>query len=152
GHRDPILSAMFLAKGLVQYEYARKFSERPVTASLLMGHVGNMIRGPFKLMSFASKWARDRILAERKLPSVVLGSSLNRYHLEFHAEQAPNGNSRVRLSSQRDTLGMPQLKIDWQVTQLDIESLRRCYRCLRDELQRTGTGTLDYDEEILELR
>src|SRR5262249_12915637 len=63
GHGDPILSAMFLAKGLVQYEYAKKFYERPVTTGLLMRHVGNMVRGPFKLMSFASKWTRDRILA-----------------------------------------------------------------------------------------
>jgi len=152
GHGDPILSAMFLVKGLVQYEYARKFSERPVSAGLLMRHVGNMVRGPFKLMSFASKWTRDRILAERKLPSVVLGSSLNRYHLEFHAEQAPNRDSRVHLSGKRDALGMPQLKIDWQVRQLDIDSLKRCYRCLQQELHRTGTGTLDYDEDALEYR
>lgn len=148
-HGDAILSAMFMAKGLVLYEYGRKFAENPVTASQWLRHVLNIVGQPRRLASFSAHWIRKRILADRKLPSVVIASPQNRYELEFHAEQAPNRDSRVSLSSERDALGMPRLKIDWRTTDLDIESLQKSYAVLARELQRTGTGVLNYDPSVL---
>lgn len=145
-HGDAILSSMFLVKDLVLYEYGRKFSERRVGLGDRARHLGNILRQPLRTVQFGANWLRVRNFAERKMPSVVLGSSLNRYVLEFHAEQAPNPDSRLTLSRERDRLGMPQLKVDWRTTALDHESLKGCYRVLADALARTGTGRLDYDE------
>lgn len=151
-HGDAILSAMFLVKNLVLYEYARKFQEGRVTQAERLGHLRNILSQPLRLTRFGINWLRRRTLADRKLPSVVLGSSLNTYVLEFHAEQAPNPDSRLTLSDERDALGVPRLKVDWRITDLDIASLKRSYALLRDELARTGTGKLVYDPDDLEDR
>ena len=144
-HGDAILSAMYLVKDLVLYEYSRKFREGQVGWGGRLRHMGNIVSHPLRLATFGRTWVKDRILAERKLPSVVLGSSTNRYALEFHAEQAPNRDSRLTLGDQTDAFGMPRLKADWRLTPLDLESLKRAYALLAEELQRTGTGVLEYD-------
>ena len=148
-HGDAILSAMFLVKDMVLYEYIRKFVENPVSWGGRLRHVGNIVSQPFRLASFGTNWLRQRTFAERKLPSVVLGSRDNRYELEFHAEQAPNPDSRLTLSTQRDALGVPRLKIDWRVTELDLVSLEKSYGLLSRELALRGAGRLDFDRDRL---
>lgn len=148
-HGDAILSAMFLVKDMVLYEYSRKFVENPVGWGGRLRHVGNIARQPLRLASFGTNWLRQRTFAERKLPSVVLGSRQNSYELEFHAEQAPNPDSRLTLSPERDAFGMPRLKIDWRITGLDLASLERGYDLLARELAMSGAGSLVFDREKL---
>ena len=148
-HGDAILSAMFLVKDMVLYEYSRKFVENPVGWGGRLRHVGNIARRPFRLATFGTNWLRERTFAERKLPSVVLGSRDNRYELEFHAEQAPNPDSRLTLSSERDAFGMPRLKIDWRIAELDLLSLEKSYGLLAQEMRLRGAGKLDFDREKL---
>ncbi|MCX7304411.1 MAG: GMC family oxidoreductase [Hyphomicrobiales bacterium] len=151
-HGNAILSAMFLVKDMVLYEYSRKFVENPVGWGGRLRHVGNIARQPLSLASFGADWLRRRTFADRKLPSVVLGSRDNRYELEFHAEQAPNPDSRLTLSSERDALGMPRLKVDWRITELDLASLQKSYELLAAELARSGVGRLDFDTGKLLLK
>jgi choline dehydrogenase-like flavoprotein len=148
-HGDAILSAMFLVKDMVLYEYSRKFVENPVSWGGRLRHVKNIATQPFRLASFGTNWLQKRTFAERKLPSVVLGSRDNRYELEFHAEQAPNPDSRLTLSSERDAFGMPRLKVDWRITELDLLSLEKSYDLLARELALRGAGKLDFDREKL---
>jgi choline dehydrogenase-like flavoprotein len=148
-HGDPILSAMFLVKDMVLYEYSRKLRQGRATIGERLAHVGNILRRPDRLAAFSRTWIRDRILADRKLPSVVLGSKSGAYTLEFHAEQAPNPDSRLSLSEARDALGMRRLRLDWRTTDLDYDSLKSAYALLAAELERTGTGALSYDPEAL---
>ena len=148
-HGDPVLSAMFLVKDLILYEYSRKFRERRTTMGERLRHLGNIAGHPGRLTAFSRRWIKDRILADRKLPSVVLGSSTGAYTLEFHAEQAPNPESRVTLSNERDRLGMPRLRLDWRTTELDFDSLKSAYALLAAELARTGVGRLTYDPDRL---
>ncbi len=151
-HGDPILSAMYLVKDLVLYEYSRKMRDGGPGWGGRLRHVGNILGHPFKLAGFGVRWVRDRILAERKLPSVVLGSPTNRYPIEFHAEQAPNSDSRLTLASDRDGYGMPRLKVDWRLSDIDLDSLKRAYALLASELERTGVGRLDYDPDDVAAR
>lgn len=146
-HGDAILSAMYLVKDLVLYEYSRKFREGQVSWGGRLKHVGNIVRQPLRLAAFGRTWVTDRILAERKLPSVVLDSKANRYALEFHAEQAPNRDSRLTLSDQVDAFGMPRLKADWRTSPIDLDSLQRAYALLAEELKKTGAGVLEYTPE-----
>ncbi len=148
-HGDSILSAMYLVKDLVLYEYSRRFREARITGADRLRHVGNILRHPGRLAHFGWIWLTDRILADRKLPSVVLDSDRGRYALEFHAEQAPDPDSRLTLADTLDRYGIPRLKIDWRATPRDIESIQAAYALLARELERTGVGTLDYDPEGL---
>lgn len=148
-HADSILSAMYLVKDLVLYEYSRRFREAPMPWSNRFRHAANIARDPLRLARFGRVWLTDRILAQRKLPSVVLDSPVGRYALEFHAEQAPNPDSRVTLTDKVDAFGMPRLKVDWRVTALDVDSVLAAYALLARELERTGTGVLAYDPGAL---
>jgi len=152
-HGNPVLSAMFLVKSILLYEYTRRFSERKVSLAVRGKHVKNILGHPLQLTRFGINWLRNRTLADRKLPSVVIASPPeNRHVWEFHAEQAPNPESRVSLTSERDANGMQRLKVNWRPTPLDFESLRQNYRILSNELVRTGVGKLEYDPDSLEPR
>ena len=55
-------------------------------------------------------------------------------------EQSPNPESRVQLSADRDALGMPRAKLDWQVGLADLENARRTVAVLMRNLGQLGIG------------
>ncbi|WP_294195181.1 GMC family oxidoreductase [uncultured Sphingomonas sp.] len=149
-HGDPVLSLMYLAAYAVKYEYSRASREADRSIGPYLRHIGNLARHPLQLFHFVRTWGVKRYLSSRRIPSIALPSRDNRYPLEFISEQSPNWDSRVALSSDRDALGMRRLRVDWRVASADFDSARATYRLIRDELARTGAGTLDYDEDALE--
>ena len=56
------------------------------------------------------------------------------------AEQAPNPDSRVRLSSEVDALGCPRADLDWQLCALDKETMLQFGKTLQGEFERLGLG------------
>ncbi|MFL5468817.1 MAG: FAD-dependent oxidoreductase [Gemmatimonadaceae bacterium] len=71
------------------------------------------------------------------------------YHMMTRQEQAPNPDSRVTLSAEKDALGMPRAKLDWRVTELDKRSIRTFYQLLGGEMGRSGTGRVQIKEWLL---
>lgn len=63
--------------------------------------------------------------------------------LVLRAEQAPNPDSRVRLSDQVDALGMRRVALDWRTTALDVDSAAGLVRTLGAELERLGLGRIE---------
>ena len=49
------------------------------------------------------------------------------------------------LSEARDQLGQRRLRVDWRMSEADVLSLQKAYGVLAEELDRTGTGVLNYD-------
>ena len=49
-----------------------------------------------------------------------------RFELGIHCEQPPDSTSTLTLSSERDRLGMLRTKLDWQVSDLELHSIRTC--------------------------
>lgn len=128
GHHHPVLSAMYMVKNHIVPEYARKLTLQedqkrrelgsdPVT--FWAGHIRNILMGAPKLTAFSYDWARRRVFAKRKLPSVVLRDPRETYPIEINAEQEPNRDSRVFLGDQRDALGLPRIRIEWRTTEND---------------------------------
>ena len=66
-----------------------------------------------------------------------------RLNVMIRAEQAPNPDSRVRLSGTRDALGLPRADLDWQFTEQDKHTLRRLAEALDAELVRLGLGRFE---------
>ncbi len=62
------------------------------------------------------------------------------YTMQARLEQAPNPNSRVLLDSERDGLGVPRVKLDWQLTELDKRSIRKTHELIGEEVGRAGVG------------
>ncbi len=58
----------------------------------------------------------------------------------LRAEQAPNPQSRVKLSEDRDGLGMARINLDWQLSDLDKHSANGAISALDSELRRLDIG------------
>jgi choline dehydrogenase-like flavoprotein len=67
------------------------------------------------------------------------------FRLWSFAEQAPNPDSRVLLDGERDALGMPRIRLDWRLTDLDRRSLLRTHEALAKEFGRTGLGRIQIE-------
>jgi choline dehydrogenase-like flavoprotein len=150
-HRNAILSLLFLGKYFIPYEYRiRLHGTEPTTFKEFSQHVLNVIVGPFDAVAFAWHMFRDRKMAERKFPSIIIKSKANLYSLDFHGEQEPNPLSRVTLDDQLDPLGVPRIKVDWRYTQADVDTVTRSIALLAEDIRRSGIGTFEYDPATLE--
>jgi choline dehydrogenase-like flavoprotein len=65
--------------------------------------------------------------------------------LTLSGEQAPNPESRVYLSNERDALGMRRVVLDWRLTPLELSTWRRFAVVAASELERTGFGRVNLD-------
>ncbi len=154
-HRNPVLSAMFLVKDLIVSEYARKMTSTEQAAKARFGnkthmlyaaHVKNIVLGSPRLAAFAWKWVRKRNLASRKLPSVVLRDPRGRYVLDINAEQTPNPDSRIMLSSERDSFGMPRIAVQWRTVPEDYAMIARGARAIQRAFAASETVSYEIDD------
>ena len=67
---------------------------------------------------------------------------VNLYTLHHMSEQAPNPNSRITLSQERDALGQNRVRLNWQFSPIDIRSAIRAQEIIDEELRRAGLGRL----------
>lgn len=149
-HRIGVLSGLFLAKNFISYEYGKRLKDGKATASTYLKHVINIIMDPIDTFMFLYNWTTRRTLAKRKFPSVILNNKSNQFTLEIHSEQYPNPNSRITLLNEKDALGMPKVKIDWQYLPEDIDSVRKSLDIFVEEFKKSGIGTFEYDPAQLE--
>jgi choline dehydrogenase-like flavoprotein len=151
-HKDPILSAMFLAKRFIIPEYTRRLGAQADGARrsrTWRGHAANIFFGLPELAAFCAYWTGRRVLATRKLPSVVVRRPDNTYPLEFNAEHMPRTASRVLLSCREtDPLGIPRLVVQWRVHGSEINSICRGYRILAAAVAGSGLGTVHLGSDL----
>ncbi|MBB3911819.1 GMC oxidoreductase [Sphingomonas desiccabilis] len=161
-HGNPVLSAMFLVKGMLLPEYARGMNSTDSAEARRVGkgvplhlrHLGNVLRGSPGLARFATDWTRRRVLARRKLPSVFLADRDGRYPIDVNAEQEPDRDSRVLLGEARDSLGQQRLVIDWRTSEADLARVARGLAVADRALRRAGAARIllpDPEEAVARL-
>jgi choline dehydrogenase-like flavoprotein len=69
------------------------------------------------------------------------------FQFESVIEPAPNPESRVTLSHERDRLGLLQTRLDWRLTEETYAAAKKLKGLLRDELHRQGVITLVSPDE-----
>jgi choline dehydrogenase-like flavoprotein len=141
-HRTGALSAIYLARRLVSYEYGKRLTGGERRPGDSLRHAANLVRDPLGAAGFLMHWLRARTLAERKFPSVIIRPRANLFSLDFHGEQVPNPASRITLSGDRDCLGQPRVRIDWRHAATDIRTIETGFRLLQQDIARSGLGTL----------
>jgi choline dehydrogenase-like flavoprotein len=150
-HRSSVLSLLYLSKPFIPYEYSKRLhGDEHANLRTWLQHLGNVVRDPLDAVAFAWHMLRDRKLAARKFPSIIVTPKANLYSIDFHAEQQPNAASRVMLDSAHDALGMPRLRIDWRYVAGDLDTVQRAIALLAAEFARTGVGRLDYEPDTVE--
>jgi hypothetical protein len=106
-------------------------------------HLGNILADLPGTTLSAIRIARQRFLQSTRKPG-FLDNRTNRHPLYYHGEHAPNANSRVRLSGERDALGLPRAVVDLRFTDVDANSVVESHALLDAWLRRKGIGRLDY--------
>ncbi|MEA3064314.1 MAG: hypothetical protein QOJ27_753, partial [Sphingomonadales bacterium] len=89
----------------------------------------------------AAGWAQRHIDPARpwllhKLGGVELA-------LLVRGEQAPNPESRVTLAGEKDPTGVPRVKLDWRLSEIDVRSVAVLVEALGRELGRLGLGRVE---------
>ena len=106
-------------------------------------HLFNLLRGFPAAAAFAARFLRGRYGTTR-LPGFFVRNAAHRYSLHYHAEQAPNRDSRVALSAARDALGLRRLVIDVRYAGIDAGSVVRNHEIIDRWLRQIGRGQLAY--------
>ncbi len=66
---------------------------------------------------------------------------------EIHliGEQAPNPDSRIKLSNERDQLGLNRVQLDWRLSPIDKYTIKRSQQILAAEFERAELGKLEIE-------
>jgi choline dehydrogenase-like flavoprotein len=159
-HRNGVLSLVFCAKRLrgirtkIAPEYSKYLTISGTASNVSWSHMRNVLCGIPEIIAFLPEFAYKRIIRKRKIPSVVLENKANVYSLHYHAEQAPNPDSRVCLSTERDTFGVPRLLVDYRISDIDVESIYRAHTLIDQELRKHQCGyfTFSTSDVITDIR
>lgn len=109
-----------------------KGRERDPWPEGLTGHVRNVVAGAGDF----ARMAKELLARGNDWSGSVLV-------LRPQAEQLPNPTSRVLLDDRTDAFGVPRIKLDWRITDLDRWSIRRHQEILDQELRASGIGHLE---------
>jgi choline dehydrogenase-like flavoprotein len=85
----------------------------------------------------------DKVVATSRRRIFGRSEPPNRAMVRAFAEQSPNYESRVQLSSRRDRLGRNLVRLDWRLKDTDLHSMRRAHEILAEEVQRAQLGRLE---------
>lgn len=149
GHRSAILSLAYLSLAapvlgpLLAPDGIRR-KHLPDGVQELRRHLCNIVRGLPEAAREATRYLLGRYVATPRLPGFFIANRAHRYALFYHAEQAPNPESRVTLASARDALGLPRLKIDLRYGELDARSVVASHATIDRHLRDAEIGRLDY--------
>ncbi len=84
---------------------------------------------------------------KRNLPDT---SQHKLYRMATRMETTPNPDSRVALSNEQDALGIPKINFNWQLSDLDKQSVRTFYEILGTEIGKSGLGRVQLYDWLFE--
>jgi choline dehydrogenase-like flavoprotein len=142
GHNSAILSLTYLAKRMFQPQSRTAPPEGRFAH--YRSHLRNLLFGAPEVLSVLPRFGRARLLAGRRVPSLLLRSRDNSFHLYFHAEQEPLRDSRLTLGPDWDGAGMARLRIDARLSDRDADGIVKAHGVVGAELERTGAGRLEF--------
>jgi hypothetical protein len=148
GHGSAMVSARFLAAcgvRLLAGEWG--MGELPPLAP----HFANVSKAPWSavagLTSAAWIMAASRITHQNHLPRRFLSSGEGGWRLVYHAEQKYDPANRISLSGEKDSLGLPKLRVDFRFSEQDAATVVHTHELLDEDLRNSGAGRLRWTAE-----
>jgi choline dehydrogenase-like flavoprotein len=155
-HRSFTLSAIYLA--LAFKPLGRRLTAeaiRRLQAGLgnypLAPHIRNLILGAPRGAKDLYIILRDRYLIKPPKPLFMIPNPDGHYFLAYSAEHLPSQESRITLSNETDSFGVPRARIDFRFSDRDIQNVVRSHAVLDAALQSNGLGRLEYRRPLDEL-
>jgi len=151
-HRSGVLSSVFLAlafppTGRQLLSEAIRLAHTGPKPYRLGAHLRNAILGAPRGAIDIYRILRDRFIKKPKKPGFLVSNRSGKYALHYHAEQVPNPNSRITLSSDTDSFGVPRAIIDLRFVNQDVQSVIDSHKLLDAALKENGIGSLQYVTE-----
>jgi choline dehydrogenase-like flavoprotein len=148
-HKSAILSLAYLSLaapglGRLLAPAAIRRKHLPDGVQAARRHLCNIARGLPEAVREAAGFLYGRYVARPRLPGFFIANQARRYALFYHAEQAPNPQSRVTLAGACDRLGMPRLKIDLRYGEIDARSVIESHKIIDRFVGEAEIGRLDY--------
>jgi choline dehydrogenase-like flavoprotein len=123
----------YLLTGIHSIQELQRFRQRNIAMpnKVRFAHYLNVFKDSPRILSLAFK--------------KVLSSNLSKtaFKMIAEAEQVPNPESRVVLTNELDSFGVPRVKLEWKVTDFDMHSIRKTQEILDGELRRLGLGYIE---------
>jgi choline dehydrogenase-like flavoprotein len=156
-HGSGVLSSVFLAlafppTGRRLLSEAIRLAHTGPKPYRLAAHLRNAILGAPRGAMDIYRILRDRFIRKPKKPGFLVSNRTGRYALHYHAEQVPTAESRIQLSDERDSFGVPRARIDLRFVEQDVQSVIDSHVLLDKALQANGIGHLEYLYDAAKLR
>jgi len=152
-HGSGVLSTIYLAKSVLAKEYQAILNhggQEVAGNRQYFAHVSNVVTDAHSVAKFGMDWILKRQLAKRKLPYTLINNKNGTYPLEFNSEQVPDKHNQISLLDAVDRFGMPRIKVEWRMTDQDIDSGIRSFQLLKNLLEKTDHCRLEFDAKKLE--
>jgi choline dehydrogenase-like flavoprotein len=147
-HRSGPLSAVALALStpvLGERLVPTAIRKRHLSAGVdWSAHLSNVCLDIPGTLRFLGDFLHKRYLSRERVSGYFLRNRARRYGLAFSSEQSPRADSRVRLSEERDSVGLPRLEINLRYHRDDAAGIARAHVCLGSWLRKTNLGKLEY--------
>jgi choline dehydrogenase-like flavoprotein len=135
--RAPVVGRMLSPEAI----RLRKVGNGPLQFS---AHAMNILKDIFGSTRLATKFLLARYGSSVRLPGFFVPSKAHRYAFNYHGEQLPSADSRVRLTERTDAFGQPRLAIDLRFSDYDAASIVRNHELTDERLRATGIAHLEY--------
>ena len=112
--------------------------------------VGAGVAGQALARRLAGKGHEVILLESGGLERLLAQAGMTDLYLIVRAEQAPNPDSRILLSSERDALGNRRADLSWQLSTLDKHSAHVLAETFDAELRRLGKDRVVYSDWLTE--
>ena len=110
----------------------------------MAAHLRNAILGVPGDAKTIYRILRDRFVAKPGKPGFLVPNRGGKYALSYQAEHLPCRDSRIQLSSETDSFGVPRAAIDLRYNDQDVQSVIDSHELLDKALQANGIGHLQF--------
>lgn len=120
------------ALGLLEVRQMMRAIQRGQMPVPSLHALGALTRGSMEL----TRLALGRMARRRRAPS------RGAMYLMIDVEQAPNADSCITLSDERDATGLPRARVQWRLTGQEWDTVQRFLPMVREQWQRAGLGAM----------
>jgi choline dehydrogenase-like flavoprotein len=129
------------------YAISRYAGDDPATYAAI-SHLRQAVHGAGSVLE---RSGGDIVNIIKQLPNVALLAAELKFRLPFLArgfsletvvEPTPLPDSRVTLGTGRDRLGMPRVRVEWRLGELEKRTIRRTQEILGEDMALADTGTV----------
>ena len=99
---------------------------------------------------WSGKMPTDFYNKMKRVVSDLIGNESEEQHEVFiYTEQAPSNESKIVLTDEKDAVGMPRIRMDWQLNELDKHTVQIGTQLIAEEFGRLNLGKIQINDWVM---